>query len=85
MSAAVPSETLEASLPDFFGVTFSLGGRVRFSEALAVGASLSQIFSPPRTAASELSRYELPSKLPDASGRYAQSIGYADLNVSVRF
>jgi len=85
MSAAAPSETLDASLPDFFGVTFALGGRLQLSESFAVAASLSQIFSPSRTAESRLQRYELPSRLPDASGHYTQSIGYADLNLSVRF
>ena len=85
MSEAVPDATLEASLPDFFGVTFSLGARYRFSDALSVGGSLSHIVSPARTASSRYQAYDPPSKLPDASGRYAQSISYADLNVSVRF
>lgn len=85
MSAAAPSSTLDASLPDFFGVTFSLGGRVQLSEALGVGASVSHIFSPSRTAASRLQSYSLPSQLPDASGHYQQSISYADLSLSVRF
>lgn len=85
MSAAVPSETLEASLPDFFGVTFSLGARLRASERLSVAASLSHIVSPAREAESELASYESPSKLPDASGHYAQSISYADVNVALRF
>jgi long-chain fatty acid transport protein len=85
MSQAVPSETLEASLPDFFGVTFSLGARVLLSKALSVGGSLSHIVSPARTANSRYQDYAAPSKLPDASGRYTQSISYADLNVGVRF
>jgi long-chain fatty acid transport protein len=85
MSQAVPSKTLEASLPDFLGVTFSLGARVRISDALSVGGSLAHIFSPARTANSQLQDYDLPSKLPDASGRYTQSISYADLNCAVRF
>jgi long-chain fatty acid transport protein len=85
MSSAAPSSTLDASLPDFFGVTFSLGARVQLSDVLGLGASLSQILSPARTANSRLQDYALPSKLPDASGHYAQSLSYADLNVSVRF
>jgi long-chain fatty acid transport protein len=85
MSQAVPSETLEASLPDFFGVTFSLGARVRIADAVSVAGSLSQIVSPSRTARSHYQDYDLPSKLPDASGHYTQSISYADLNCAVRF
>lgn len=85
MSAAAPSATLDPSLPDFVGVTFTLGGRLQVSEALGIGASLSHIFSPARSADSRLQDYEPPSKLPDASGHYRQTISYADVNVSVRF
>jgi long-chain fatty acid transport protein len=85
MTEAVPSATLEASLPDFFGVTFSLGARVRVSDALSVGGSLSHIVSPARDAQSRFQTYQLPSRLPDASGHYTQSVSYADLNVALRF
>jgi long-chain fatty acid transport protein len=85
MSQAVPKETLEASLPDFFGVTFSLGARARVSDSVSVGGSLSHIVSPPRDAHSRFQAYALPSKLPDASGHYTQSVSYADLNVALRF
>ena len=85
MSMAVPAQTLEAGLPDFVGVTFSLGARGRVSDALSVGGSLSHMVSPARDANSRFQDYELPSKLPDASGHYTQSITYADLNVAVRF
>lgn len=85
MSAAVPSATLDPSLPDFLGVTLTLGGRLQASEVLGIGASLAHIFSPARTAQSRLQDYDLPSKLPDASGHYRQVLSYADVNVSVRF
>lgn len=85
MSTAVPEQTLEASLPDFVGVTFSLGARGRVSDALSIGGSLSHIVSPARDAKSQFQDYELPSQLPDASGHYTQNISYADVNVSVRF
>jgi long-chain fatty acid transport protein len=85
MSQAVPSETLEASLPDFVGVTFTLGARVRVSESVSLGGSLSHIVSPPRDADSRYQSYELPSKLPDASGHYTQSLSYANLNATLRF
>jgi long-chain fatty acid transport protein len=85
MSTAVPDQTLEASLPDFAGVTFSLGARGRVSDALSIGGSLSHIVSPARDAKSKFQDYKLPSQLPDASGHYTQSISYADVNVAVRF
>jgi long-chain fatty acid transport protein len=85
MTTAVPTATLEASLPDFFGVTFSLGARARVSDSVSVGGSLSHIVSPPRDAHSRFQAYALPSKLPDASGHYTQSVSYADLNVGLRF
>jgi long-chain fatty acid transport protein len=85
MSKAVPDQTLEAGLPDFFGVTFSLGSRLRLSDTFSVAGSLSHIVSPARDAKSRLQNYALPSKLPDASGHYTQSMSYANLNVGVRF
>jgi long-chain fatty acid transport protein len=85
MSMAVPDGTLDASLPDFVGVTFSLGARVRLSETLSVAGSLSHLVSPARDARSRYQDYALPSRLPSASGHYTQSLSYADLNVAVRF
>jgi long-chain fatty acid transport protein len=85
MSEAVPDSTLEASLPDFFALTFSLGTKYGLSDAVSVAGSLSHLVSPPRSAQSTLQNRELPSRLPDASGHYAQSISYADVNVSLRF
>lgn len=85
MSEAVPDETLEASLPDFFGTTFSLGARWALSESVLVAAGLSHIVSPSREARSRYSTYRPPSKLPDASGHYTQSVSYADVNLAVRF
>jgi long-chain fatty acid transport protein len=84
MSQSVPDETLEASLPDFFGVTFSLGAKGRVSDAVSVGGSLAHIVSPARDAKSGFQEYALPSQLPDASGHYTQSITYADLNLTLR-
>lgn len=85
MSEAVPEATLEASLPDFFGVTFSLGAALEVSRSLRVAASLAHIVSPARDADSTFQSYALPSKLPSASGHYTQSVSYADLNVALRF
>jgi long-chain fatty acid transport protein len=84
MSEAVPDATLEASLPDFFAVTFALGAKYRLSEALSVAGSLSHLVSPARESGSTLHQRELPSKLPDASGHYTQSVSYANLNLAWR-
>jgi long-chain fatty acid transport protein len=85
MTEAVPDATLEASLPDFFGVTFSLGARYALSPKLLLASSLSHIVSPARDSVSRYASYELPSKLPDSSGHYTQAVTYADLNVALRF
>jgi long-chain fatty acid transport protein len=63
MSEAVPDATLEASLPDFFGVTFSLGARLALTPRWLVSGSLSHIVSPARDSQS---RY---ANLPQRGGR----------------
>jgi long-chain fatty acid transport protein len=85
MTEAVPDATLEASLPDFFGVTFSLGARYALSSKLLLAGSLSHIVSPARDSESRYASYEPPSRLPDSSGHYTQAVTYADLNVALRF
>lgn len=85
MSKAVPDRMLEASLPDFFGVTFSLGARARVSESLSVGGSLSHMVSPARDAQSQYQNYAQPSRYPSSSGHYTQRVSFADLNLALRF
>ena len=85
MSEAVPDATLEAGLPDFFGVTFSVGAGLEVSRSLRVATSLAHIVSPGRDAESTYQDFAPPSKLPSASGHYTQSVTYADLNASFRF
>jgi long-chain fatty acid transport protein len=85
MSQAVPAETLEAGLPDFVGVTFSVGARYRVSDALSLGGTLSHLVSPAREARSTLHERRLPSQLPSASGHYTQSVSFADVNATLRF
>jgi long-chain fatty acid transport protein len=85
MTEAVPDETLETGLPDFFGVTFSLGAKAKLSDALSVAGSLSHIVSPARDAQSRLASFALPSRMPAATGHYTQSVSYLNLNVAVRF
>jgi long-chain fatty acid transport protein len=85
MSEAVPASTLEASLPDFFAVTFSLGARARLNDSWSIAGSVSELVSPARDARSEYQNFALPSRLPDSSGHYTQHMSYADINVAVRF
>jgi hypothetical protein len=85
MTEAVPDATLEASLPDFFGVTFSLGAGYELSHNLRIAGGLSHIVSPARDSESRYASYELPSRLPDSSGHYTQAITYANLNVALSF
>jgi hypothetical protein len=85
MTEAVPDETLETGLPDFFGVTFSLGAKAKLTDALSVAGSLSHIVSPARDAQSTLSSLELPSRMPDATGHYTQSVSYLNMNAALRF
>lgn len=85
MSQAVPAETLEAGLPDFFGVTFALGAKYALSQHFSVAGSLSHLLSPARDADSTLQNRELPSQLPSASGHYTQSVSFLDVNVTARF
>ena len=67
-------------------MTFSLGAACDRPRSLwrSRGRS-SHIVSPARDAKSRLSSYQLPSRLPDASGHYTQSVSYADLNLALRF
>jgi long-chain fatty acid transport protein len=85
MSQAVPDDMLESSLPDFFGVTFSLGAKAKLTDVFSVAGALSHIVAPARDVDDDLSSFALPTKLPDATGHYTQSVSYLDVNVAVRF
>lgn len=85
MSKAVPDATLETSLPDFMGVTFSLGAKARLNGTFSVAGSLSHVVSPARDVGSKYATFEPPSRMPSASGHYTHSVSYANLNVTTRF
>lgn len=84
-SSAVPDATIEAGMPDFEHVSFSLGARLAVTRKIRVAASYTQMLFVPRDVESRLSSYELPSRSPDASGHYTQSVGYANVNADFRF
>jgi long-chain fatty acid transport protein len=84
-SSAVPDRTLEAGMPDFENVSFSLGGRVRITPKTFMALSYTQMLFVPRQVESGLSSYAVPTRSPDAGGHYAQSVGYCDINLDVQF
>lgn len=80
---AVPDGTLEASLPDFSSFSFAVGFRTEIAPRVRLATSITELLFVPRTVKSELDEYAVPSKQPDASGRYTQYI--AALNVNAEF
>ena len=84
-SSAVPDRTMESGMPDFENVSFSLGGRARITPKIFAALSYTQMLFVPRQVESGLSSYAIPTRSPDASGYYTQSVGYANLNLDVKF
>ncbi len=84
-SSAVPDATYEPGLPDFAGASFTLGGRQRWFDGLAVAASYTQFAYAPRHVEGELSTDPLPTRQPDASGTYRQFVGVLNVNADVSF
>jgi long-chain fatty acid transport protein len=85
MTSAVPDETLEAGLADFAGASFTLGGKTKVYDGVAVSLAYTQFVFAPRTVKSTLSEPPLPTRQPDASGTYKQFIGVANANVDFRW
>lgn len=95
-SNAVPDETLEPALTDFHKA--SIAGGLRFSAGETFGAALSytHLFYVPRdvaacevgganTGCSQLPTLQSPSRTPDASGHYTQTVGVINANVQLNF
>jgi long-chain fatty acid transport protein len=85
MTSAVPDETLEAGLADFAGASFTIGGRARLYEGVAVSVAYTQFVFAPRSVESTLSEPPLPTQQPDASGTYKQFVGVANANIDFRW
>jgi long-chain fatty acid transport protein len=84
-SSAAPDATLMGDLPDFASVSFALGARHELLRGLRAAASFTQFLFVPRSVKSELARYAVPSKQPDASGHYTQTAGALNVNVELCF
>ncbi len=87
-STAVPDETLEPALTDFNDISFALGGKFRPSETFAIAFSYTHFIYFSRTLEdgdSTLDEQELPTRVPDFSGEYSQSVGVINTNVELSF
>lgn len=84
-SSAVPPSTLEAGLPDWAGVSFTLGGCWTVTSRLHLAISLSRFVLIPREVHSQLSDYAAPSRMPDASGHYTEQLGVGNINADFAF
>ena len=87
-SNAVPDETLESALTDFNDISFALGGRFLVADWMAIAATYTHFIYFSRElsdADSELDELELPTRVPDASGKYSQAIGVLNANVEMFF
>ncbi|HVR62511.1 MAG TPA: outer membrane protein transport protein [Polyangia bacterium] len=86
-TAATPDSTLEAGLPDAANFAASLGARFRVLPTLFVAASYTHIqyLDRDNTGKSQLAQAELPTRLPDAGGKYTAWIGILNVNLQKQF
>ena len=84
----MPDATLESALTDFNDISFALGGRFLVADWMAIAATYTHFIYFSRElsdADSELDELELPTRVPDASGKYSQAIGVLNANVEMFF
>lgn len=85
-SNAVPNRTLEPSLMDMDKLIFSLGGRVDlWNKRVGILATYTQVVYLDRTVTRSPDNFMTPSKNPDMSGTYKQSIGLLSLALDILF
>jgi long-chain fatty acid transport protein len=86
-TAAVPDSTLDAAVPDANNVAGALGVRLQLAGTYFVAASYTHIqyFDRDNTGKSQLADAVLPTKLPDAGGKYTQWIGLFNVNLQKQF
>jgi long-chain fatty acid transport protein len=86
-TAAVPDRTLDAALPDANNVAAALGTRLQLARTFFIAASYTHIqyFDRDNTGKSELADAVLPTKLPDAGGKYTQWVGLLNVNLQKQF
>jgi long-chain fatty acid transport protein len=86
-TAATPDETLDPELPDSETLQGALGGRWEPVPKLFVGLSYTHLYYLPRdnTGKSRLSEAEVPTRRPDAGGKYNQWVGVFNANLEKVF
>jgi long-subunit fatty acid transport protein len=85
-TSAVSPQTLEATYPDAFKMMFSLGYRLRFSDAVAVGASYTLVHYFPVTANHQTqASLRGESVVPNEDGTYKSDINFFNLNSTFSF
>jgi long-chain fatty acid transport protein len=86
-TAATPDETLDPELPDAANVAGALGARWQLISGFFVSGSYTHIQYLVRdnTGESILPLADVPTRRPDAGGRYTQWIGVVNANVEVAF
>jgi long-chain fatty acid transport protein len=87
ISNAVPDDMLEPSLPDFNSITVGAGARFGLTDTIKLAASYTQFFWLPRdnTGEGRLDTFDQPNAVPNAEGRYTQSIGAFNANIDFMF
>jgi long-chain fatty acid transport protein len=86
-TAATPDETLDPELPDANNISGALGARWQLLSGFFVSGSYTHIQYLVRdnTGLSILSLADVPTRRPDAGGRYTQWIGVINANIEVEF
>jgi len=84
-SSAVPDSTFEPGLPDFAGASFALGSRIALTSRVHAALSVTEFVYVPRDVHGHLADYASPTRMPDASGHYAQQVGVGNLNLDLQF
>jgi long-chain fatty acid transport protein len=86
-TAATPDETLDPELPDASNITGALGARWQLMSGFFVSSSYTHIQYLVRdnSGLSILPLADVPTRRPDAGGRYTQWIGVINANIEVEF
>lgn len=86
-TAATPDATLDPELPDADNIAGALGARAELASGWFLSGSYTHIqyFARDNTGKSVLAQSDVPTRRPDAGGRYEQWIGVINVNLEVAF
>jgi len=84
---AIPDQALDPALMDFHDLSATIGGRYHLLDPLFVALNVSQIFyfSRDTNGKSTNARWQVPSRSPDAGGKYEQAITVINANLEMVF